>query len=94
MLCKCSGKYIDIYFILKITFMVIFSSNKDMKVIGIIGAGASGLCATRNAAASPHLEPIVWEQSEELGGTWRLSEEADVDKNGLPVHSSMYQNLK
>ena len=24
MLCKCSGKYIDIYFILKITFYLIF----------------------------------------------------------------------
>ena len=33
MLCKCSGKYIDIYFILKITFYKVFKSylggNKD-----------------------------------------------------------------
>ncbi|XP_068203421.1 senecionine N-oxygenase-like isoform X2 [Palaemon carinicauda] len=63
-----------------------------MKVIGIIGAGASGLCAARHALAAG-LTPVVWEQSAELGGTWRLSDEVGVDKFGLPVHSSMYQNL-
>ena len=28
MLCKCSGKYIDIYFMLKITFYYLFSYVK------------------------------------------------------------------
>ena len=31
MLCKCSGKYIDIYFILKITFYVILSLHVTFK---------------------------------------------------------------
>lgn len=64
-----------------------------MKVVGIIGAGVSGLCATRQTLASG-LTPVVWEQSADLGGTWRLSDDVGVDKFGLPVHSSMYQNLR
>ena len=33
MLCKCSGKYIDIYFILKITFhIILFPSTLIMEI--------------------------------------------------------------
>lgn len=65
-----------------------------MKVIGVIGAGASGLCALRHILATTDLTPVAWEQSADLGGTWRLSEDVGTDKSGLPVHSSIYQNLK
>ena len=34
MLCKCSGKYIDIYFILKITCSVFFSPFRDPLAAG------------------------------------------------------------
>ena len=32
MLCKCSGKYIDIYFILKITFLFVCGSRLHVEV--------------------------------------------------------------
>ncbi|KAK7085540.1 hypothetical protein SK128_018643, partial [Halocaridina rubra] len=64
-----------------------------MKVVGVIGAGASGICAVRHIKAIPGLTPIVWEQSAHLGGTWRVSEYVGTDKIGLHVHSSMYHNL-
>ena len=38
------------------------------KRICVIGAGAAGLCAARHASAK-HLVPMVFEQSEVLGGT-------------------------
>ena len=40
MLCKCSGKYIDIYFILKITYLFVQSysksSNLQVKLVGTL----------------------------------------------------------
>ncbi|XP_042892554.1 flavin-containing monooxygenase FMO GS-OX5-like isoform X3 [Penaeus japonicus] len=65
-----------------------------MKQIGVIGAGAAGLCAARHILANQGMVPIVWEQSEKVGGTWNYTPETGTDKNGLPIHSSMYQNLK
>ena len=40
----------------------------NTKRICVIGAGAAGLCAARHASAK-HLVPMVFEQSEVLGGT-------------------------
>lgn len=65
-----------------------------MKVVGVIGAGASGLCATRHILASDELTPIVWEQSSQIGGTWRVSKDVGTDSRGFPVHSSMYESLR
>ncbi|XP_071521970.1 LOW QUALITY PROTEIN: uncharacterized protein [Panulirus ornatus] len=64
-----------------------------MKLVGVIGAGAAGLCTTRHILATSGLTPVVWEQSSDLGGTWRLS---DDETEGIrsSVHSSMYQNLR
>lgn len=63
-------------------------------VIGIIGAGAAGLCAARHVQAMTGWRPVVWEQSLDLGGTWRLSQHVGVDQNGFPVHSSLYNSLR
>ncbi|XP_064108103.1 uncharacterized protein LOC135216603 isoform X4 [Macrobrachium nipponense] len=65
-----------------------------MKTIGIIGAGAAGLCGARHALAAAGMTPIVWEQSTKVGGTWVYTPELGKDKYGLPIHSSMYKNLK
>lgn len=63
--------------------------------VAVIGAGAAGLCAARYLTAKPDVfEPVVYEQTGRIGGTWVYVEETDKDKNGLPVHSSMYENLK
>ena len=60
----------------------------------IIGAGAAGLCAARHLAPFNHLQPIIFEQTDGLGGTWVYSQKVGVDQHGLPIHSSMYRSLK
>lgn len=65
-----------------------------MKHIGVIGAGAAGLCSARHILANQGMVPIVWEQSEKVGGTWNYTLQTGTDKHGLQIHSSMYQNLK
>jgi len=51
-----------------------------MKTVGVIGAGAAGLCALR------HLRDV--------GGTWVYQQGAGLDSRGLPIHSSMYKSLR
>ncbi|XP_050595064.1 uncharacterized protein LOC126924518 isoform X1 [Bombus affinis] len=60
----------------------------------VIGAGAAGLCAARHFARSLNFELNVFEQTNDIGGTWVYKEAIEVDENGLPVHSSMYRNLR
>ena len=65
--------------------------------VAIIGAGAAGLCAARHlsAAATSHdLRIKVFEQADNIGGTWVYTDNVGTDSHGLPVHSSMYKNLK
>lgn len=62
--------------------------------ICVIGAGAAGLCAIRHLAPNTKFETIVYEQMNEIGGIWVYKEQDDFDENGLPIHSSMYQNLR
>ena len=60
----------------------------------IIGAGAAGLCAARHLAQSS-FQPVVYEQTNNIGGTWIYSETIGQDpKTGLPIHSSMYKSLR
>jgi len=65
-----------------------------MKTVGIIGAGAAGLCSARHFKNFADFTPVVWEQSRVIGGTWVYTDAVDKDENGLPIHSSMYKNLK
>ena len=61
----------------------------------VIGAGAAGLCAVRHLAAYPDVFNVkAYEQSSVVGGTWVYQEKTGVDENGLPIHSSMYRNLR
>lgn len=60
----------------------------------IIGGGAAGLCAARHLAPLSQFEPIVYELSDTIGGTWVYNDKTGVDDHGLPIHSSMYQGLK
>ncbi|KAL8590520.1 hypothetical protein ACOMHN_010956 [Nucella lapillus] len=63
--------------------------------VAVIGAGAAGLCAVRHLAHRPSTFAVkAFEQSSGLGGTWAFTEETGTDSRGLPVHSSMYKNLK
>lgn len=66
----------------------------NTRVVGIIGAGAAGLCAARHVQAAAGWTPVVWEQALDLGGTWRLSQDVGTDQRGFPVHSSLYNSLR
>ncbi|RWS11260.1 flavin-containing monooxygenase FMO GS-OX-like 2, partial [Dinothrombium tinctorium] len=68
-------------------------SNK-MRVC-VVGGGAAGLCAARHLLArSDRFDFVVYEQTDKIGGTWNYTDEVGVDKNGLPIHSSMYKHLR
>ena len=76
-----------------------------MKKVAVVGAGGAGLCCARHLSRYPEKFHFnVFEQSSEVGGTWEYekSEERprDVrhscseDEGSLPIHSSMYKNLR
>ncbi|XP_029667204.1 flavin-containing monooxygenase FMO GS-OX-like 4 [Formica exsecta] len=67
--------------------------EKKIKVC-VIGAGAAGLCAVRHLTENAKFETAIYEQTNEIGGTWVYKEQTGFDENGLPIHSSMYQNLR
>jgi len=85
------------YFFYGIKLRLGFSLNMSVicKKVAIIGAGPSGLAAARHFGApeSP-FECQVFEQADDLGGSWRLSEYIGTDDIGRKVHSSMYKNLR
>ncbi|XP_070507386.1 senecionine N-oxygenase-like [Chironomus tepperi] len=60
--------------------------------LAVIGAGASGLCALKNAV-DYGCEVVAFEQSKLVGGLWNYTDLTDKDEYGLDVHSSMYENL-
>ncbi|KAL3286888.1 hypothetical protein HHI36_001375 [Cryptolaemus montrouzieri] len=61
--------------------------------IAVIGAGAAGLVAIKYCVQEGY-ECEAFEQTEFVGGTWNYTDEVGLDKNGLPVHTSMYKNLR
>ncbi|BFG05462.1 senecionine N-oxygenase [Drosophila madeirensis] len=58
----------------------------------IIGAGTAGLCCARHGIEHG-FQVTVFELSDRIGGTWVYNQETGV-KNGIDVHSSMYENLR
>ena len=66
-----------------------------VKRVAVIGAGAAGLCAVRHLKARPELfDPVCFELSSRIGGTWVYTEKTGLDENGIPIQSSMYKNLR
>lgn len=66
---------------------------RECRHVAVIGAGAGGLCAARHLAAAG-VPCTVFEQTGNVGGTWVYNEKVGLDQFGLPVHSSMYRNLR
>lgn len=63
--------------------------------VAVIGGGAAGLCMARYLVSRPELfSPVVFEQTGSIGGTWVYTEKTGKDSNGLPIYSSMYDNLR
>ncbi|KAK0424772.1 hypothetical protein QR680_008845 [Steinernema hermaphroditum] len=54
--------------------------------VAVIGAGAAGLLAAKRCVEDESFEVTVFEQTENVGGTWVYSPEVDV-------HSSMYEEM-
>ncbi|XP_015183551.1 PREDICTED: flavin-containing monooxygenase FMO GS-OX4-like [Polistes dominula] len=63
--------------------------------VAIIGGGVAGLVVARHLSSKPdNYSLTLFEQTDQVGGTWVYTDETDLDKHGLPVHSSMYKNLR
>lgn len=67
--------------------------------IAILGAGPSGLAqlrafeAARLAGEKDLPEIICYEKQNDIGGMWNYTWRTGIDKNGEPVHGSMYRYL-
>lgn len=64
----------------------------------IVGAGAAGLAAARQATHIKYsiynVQCDVYEQAGQVGGTWVYDHRTGTNEYGLPVHTSMYKNLR
>ncbi|GLV31080.1 Flavin-containing monooxygenase 1 [Carabus blaptoides fortunei] len=65
-----------------------------MKVC-VIGAGAAGLVSARQATHPKYgHQCTIFEQTSDLGGTWVYTDQTGLDEFGIPIHTSMYKNLR
>ncbi|KAK6634679.1 hypothetical protein RUM43_012080 [Polyplax serrata] len=62
--------------------------------VAVIGAGAAGLASARRLSENPMFSFVVYEQTDSVGGTWVYDERTGVDEYGIPIHTSMYKNLR
>ncbi|XP_043256572.1 dimethylaniline monooxygenase [N-oxide-forming] 3-like [Colletes gigas] len=63
--------------------------------IAVIGAGSCGLAALRHCTSGTYdCEVVCYEKTDQVGGTWVYTEETGLDRYGLPIHTSMYKNLR
>ncbi|XP_006622656.1 senecionine N-oxygenase-like [Apis dorsata] len=63
--------------------------------IAVIGAGSAGLAALRHCTSDSYdTQVICYEKTDQVGGTWVYREETGLDRYGLPIHTSMYKNLR
>ncbi|XP_037041724.1 senecionine N-oxygenase-like isoform X2 [Bradysia coprophila] len=72
------------------------SSGTDQSTalnIAIIGGGPTGLCSARHCIARGY-NVTIFEQNEDIGGTWLYTDEVGKDKYGLKIHSAMYKELR
>lgn len=61
--------------------------------IAIIGGGPTGLCSSKHSIAQGH-NVTIYEQNEDVGGTWLYTDEIGRNKYGLKIHSAMYRELR
>ena len=61
----------------------------------IIGAGVSGLAATKHLAEfKNYFDLVVFEKNNEIGGQWSYTDKTGVDNYRLPIHSCVYKYLR
>ncbi|XP_062558928.1 senecionine N-oxygenase-like isoform X1 [Armigeres subalbatus] len=66
--------------------------EKTQKRYCVIGAGAAGICAAKYALEAGG-EVVIFEQTDQIGGTWSYTDDVGKDHHGLDIHSSMYDSL-
>ncbi|XP_055532493.1 senecionine N-oxygenase-like [Wyeomyia smithii] len=59
----------------------------------IIGAGKAGIATARQVLESGG-QVVLFEQTDQIGGTWNYTDAVGKDKYGLDIHTSMYQGLR
>ncbi|XP_026184550.1 flavin-containing monooxygenase FMO GS-OX4 [Mastacembelus armatus] len=64
--------------------------------VAVVGGGAAGLCAARHILSRPDsfAPPVVFELTDNIGGTWCYDERVGTYDNGWPVLTSMYRALR
>lgn len=69
---------------------------RGMLRVAVIGAGAAGLCVARHILSHPNVfaPPVVFELTENVGGTWCYYERVGRSDDGRLIHSSMYRDLR
>ncbi|XP_058793277.1 senecionine N-oxygenase-like [Phymastichus coffea] len=73
----------------------VYGKAQLKKKVCIIGGGVSGLISVKQLSRNlNNIETIVFEQASDIGGQWKYTDSTDVDEHGLPVHSSVYKNLR
>ncbi|XP_046673328.1 senecionine N-oxygenase-like [Homalodisca vitripennis] len=61
--------------------------------VAVVGAGPAGLCAARHTQAAG-MCCTVFELSGDVGGTWQYTDCVGTDAYGIPIHTSMYRDLR
>ncbi|KAJ8387881.1 hypothetical protein AAFF_G00149160 [Aldrovandia affinis] len=64
--------------------------------VAVVGAGAAGLCAAQHVLSRQNTfsPPVVYELTNQVGGTWVYEERVGSHDNSQSIHSSMYRNLR
>ncbi|CAG2102905.1 unnamed protein product, partial [Medioppia subpectinata] len=72
------------------------SDHKDKRMRAcVIGAGAAGLCAARHLSQYQSVFTFdVYEKTAKVGGVWNYTDSVGLDTNGLPIHTSLYRNMR
>ncbi|XP_053685201.1 senecionine N-oxygenase-like [Sabethes cyaneus] len=67
--------------------------NRQPPAYCIIGAGKAGIAAARRVLEAGG-QVVLFEQTDQIGGTWNYTDAVGKDKYGLDIHTSMYQGLR
>ena len=65
------------------------------KRVAVIGVGSAGLAAIHRVnIADQSIDVVAFERYGEVGGVWVYTDKTGIDDDGLPVHTSMYKNVR
>ncbi|KAH9636622.1 hypothetical protein HF086_003440 [Spodoptera exigua] len=86
-------KYSFVFIVLSLQICLSYSAVVKTKRVCVVGAGIAGISAARYLKEEG-IDFTVYESTQYVGGTWRFDPRVGTDENGLPLHTSMYKNLR